>query len=158
MDLEVIESGNGGDLVLKGNDLSFIFGFQNMPYLALFGGNVIASTPVERIPSEQAFDWWGNSLLPNKPEVQFNSLTERLLNNIAVNSSGRLEIENAVKKDLEFMSTFANVSVDVSIVSTDRVRILVTILEPENLDPKEFQFIWDFTNQEIMTDDNNSNT
>ncbi len=157
MDLEVIESGNGGDLVQKGNDLSFIFGFQNMPYLALFGGNVKASTPVEPIPSEQAFDWWGNSLLSNKPEAQFNSLTERTLNNIAVNSAGRLEIENVVKKDLEFMTTFAKVSVDVSIVSTDRVRILVTILEPENLDPKEFQFIWDFTNKEL-TDDNNSNT
>ncbi|KKM20617.1 hypothetical protein LCGC14_1643660 [marine sediment metagenome] len=154
MDLEVIESGNGGDLVQKGNDLSQIFGFQNMPYLALFGGNVEASTPVERIPSEQAFDWWGNFLLSNKPEVQFNSLTERTLNNVAVNSSGRLEIENAVKKDLEFMSTFAEVSVDVSIVSTDRVRILITVLEPENLDPKEFQFIWDFTKQELH--DNNS--
>lgn len=156
MDLEVIETGNGGDLVLKGNDLAFIFGFQNMPYLALFGGNVEASTPVERIPSEQAFDWWGNSLLPNKPEVQFNSLTERTLNNVAVNSAGRLEIENAVKKDLEFMDAFAKVSVDVSIVSTDRVRILVSILEPENLDPKEFQFIWDFTKQEL-TNDNDSN-
>lgn len=157
MDLEVIESGNGGDLVLKGNDLAFIFGFQKMPYLALFGGNVEASTPVERIPSEQAFDWWGNSLLPNKPEVQFNSLTERTLNNVAVNSAGRLEIENAVKKDLEFMDAFAKVSVEVSIVSTDRVRIFVAILEPENLDPKEFQFIWDFTKKEL-TDDNNSDT
>ena len=39
-DLQIIENGDGGDAVLNGNDLSIIDGFQNMPYLGMFGGNV----------------------------------------------------------------------------------------------------------------------
>ncbi len=146
----MIESGNGGDLVLLGNDLATIFGWQNMVYLALFGGNVAGSTPVERIESEQAVDYWANGLInPNTPAVQFNSLTERTLKEVALNSSGRLTIENAVIEDLAFMSDFAQVSVTVSIVTDDRVLIFITILEPDNLEPKKFQFIWDSTKQEL---------
>ena len=58
MDLKLIETGNGGDLVKNSKDLEVIFGFQNMPYLALFGGNPGFSTPTQRPENSQAFDWW----------------------------------------------------------------------------------------------------
>jgi hypothetical protein len=155
MDLELIETGNGGDLVKKGKDLSVIHGFQNMPYLALFGGNVEASTPSKRNKGELGFDYWGNSLLmDNDPEQQFNSLTERTLKNVPLTSSGRLLIEQAVVSDLDFMKSFATIAVTVSIVSVDRVKILVQIKELENLEQKEFVFIWDKTGNEV-TDNNN---
>lgn len=151
MDLEIIETGNGGDLVKKPKDLSVVEGFENMVYLALFGGNVEASTPTERIESEQAFDFWGNVLLMgNDPKIQFNSLTERTLGQVALNSSGRILIEQAVKKDLEFMADFALIKVVVSIISTDRIAIGVQITQPDNLQRKEFIYIWDATQAELL--------
>src|SRR5688572_6826679 len=104
MDLKLIVDGNGADIVKTTKDLVVISGLQNMVLLALFGGNVEASTPTKRLPTEQAGDWWGNSLFfPDDPERQFNSLTERTLNTVALTSSGRVRIEQAVLKDLEFM-------------------------------------------------------
>lgn len=145
-DLKLIEDGNGGDIVLAGNDLSIIHGFENMPYIGLFGGNEV-STPVRRLENEQAFDWWGNSLMP--PSIQVNSLTETLLRKTALNSSGRVLIEQAVKRDLEFMNPFATVNVEVSIDGPSRVNILCKIQEPNNIKEKEFVYIWDGTRQDL---------
>lgn len=150
MDLKLVETLNGGDLVKKPKDLSVIRGLQNMPYLALFGGNVEASTPTKRIESQQAFDWWGNSLLmPQDQSTQFNSQTERVLHSVALNSAGRLLVEQAVIKDLQFMRPFANIAVRTAIVALDTIAIGILIQEPDNLQAKEFIYIWDATKQEL---------
>jgi hypothetical protein len=152
MDLKVIESNNGGELVKNPKDLAVIFGFENMPYLGMFGGNIEQSTPIQRLPGEQAFDWWGNSLFFNENTgLQFNSETERTLNNVALTSSGRKQIEEAVIKDLEFMQAFAVVSVSVTIPERDKVNISITIEEPSNLTEKKFVYIWDATKNELTT-------
>lgn len=150
MDLEVRETLNGGDLVKNPKDFSVINGFQNMIYFGLFGGNVEASTPLVRIPTEQAFDWWGNNLFfPNDTSVQMNSETERTLMNVALNSSGCVLIEKAIDKDLKFMADFATVTREVTIVSTDRVKIEIQIVRLDNLLERPFIFIWDATNMEL---------
>src|SRR5687768_10027209 len=146
MDLQLIEdNGNGGDLVKNPKDLSVIEGFQNMPYLAMFGGCVEASTG-KRLASEQAFDWLGNSLLfANESGLQMNSETERALNNTPLTSSGRAIIENAVKTDLKFMKEFCRVGVSVTIPQTDKVVIGIRLIEPDNLQQRDFIYIWDAT-------------
>lgn len=145
-DLALLEGGNGGDVQLLGRDLAVVYGWQNMPYIAMFGGNVKQSTPRTRNAEEQNFDWWANSLLlPNEPEAQMNSLTERMLLNVALNSSGRLQIEQAVKKDLEFMKPWANITVEVSITGPDRVRIYILVKKPDGLQQREFVFLWNGT-------------
>jgi len=150
MDVEVIESGNGGDLVKKAKDLSVIFGFENMIYLAMFGGNVEASTPSKRLESEQGFDFWGNNLLwPNDSSVQFNSITERRLKEVALSSSGRVQIEQGIKQDLQFMSSFAEVTVSATIISTDRLRVSIIVKRIDNLQEREFIYIWDSTISEL---------
>lgn len=150
MDLKLVETNNGGDIIKNPKDLQVIYGLENMPYLALFGGNVNASTPVRRLSNEQAKDWWGNTLFfPNDAGLQFNSLTEGVLQNVALNSSGRVQIEQAVLSDLAFMKEFAEVSVSVSIPATDRVEISITIQEPDNQQAKEFTFLWDATKNEL---------
>lgn len=150
MDLKVIETGNGGDFVKVARDLVTINGFESMPYLALFGGNVAASSPNVRLETEQDFSWWGNSLLmPNDKTLQFNSDTERALNTIPLTSSGRVLIEQAVRRDLEFMREFAIVKVIVSIPATDKVIIGVRIEQPDNLQRRDFIFIWDATKNEL---------
>jgi hypothetical protein len=161
MDLKVIEdAGNGGDLVRKGNDLSVIEGLQNMPYLAMFGGNVAANTTNKRIVTEQDFSWWGNAVLfPNNENIQFNSNTERILMTTPLTTRGRTLIEQAVKTDLLFMKEFCRVAVAVSIVATDKVVIGVRLQEPDNLQQRDFLFIWDATRSELtqIKDGNNGN-
>lgn len=153
MDLRLIESGDGGDLVKNKNDVSVIYGFQNMIYLGLFGGNVEQDTPTERNANEQAFDFWGNNLLmPNQAGIQFNSQTERALNNNALTSSGAAVIEQAVKNDLLFLNDFATVNVDVTITGVDRIEIHVIMQQPGNLQKQEFIYIWNATNKELTAE------
>lgn len=150
MDLELVENLNGGDLVKTAKDVSVINGFENMPYIATFGGNIEASTPRKRLITEQDFSWWGNNLLmPNDLSLQINSQTERVLHNVALNSSGRSLIQQAIKKDLEFMRPFAEVAVDVKILATDLVAWGIKIRKPNNLQEREFIYIWDATMAEI---------
>lgn len=142
-DVMIIETGNGGDLVANGNDLAMVQSFENMPYLAMFGGNVESSTPIKRIATEQANDYWANSLLfTNDTSKQFNSLTEKTLNTTTLNSAGRIDIENAVKADLDFMKEFAELSVNVQILSDDVVKINITIKKPDNLQEAKYIYIW----------------
>jgi hypothetical protein len=152
-DISIYETGSGGDAFLLGSDVATTDSLMNMPYLAMFGGNVEADTPTIRPESEQAFDWWGNSLLlAQSRSLQFNSLTERTLRTVALNSSGRLKIQQAVERDLEFMRDFAQITVEVAIISVNRVEITVRVQEPDNQQAKEFIYLWDATEQEIITD------
>ena len=151
MDLLISESqGNGGDLFKRGRDLAVIKSFENMVYLAMFGGNPDYPTPPSLNGNEQNRDFWGNQLfLSNDPGTQFNSLTEARLNRVELTSSGRVEIEEAVKRDLEFMREFAEVKVTVSIISDDKIRLDIGIKRPENLKEKHFIYIWDAFQQEL---------
>lgn len=152
MDLKLIESNDGGDLVKLTNDLAVIFGFENVPYLAMFGGNVKQSTPVIRDLSQQAFDWWGNNLFtPNDSRVQFNSETERALLTNSLTSAGRIAIENAVKFDLQVMSDYVNVDVQTEITAPDRLEMSIILKKPDNLQSVTFVYIWDATLQSLST-------
>ncbi len=150
-DLRLVETGNGGDLELIGRDLSMVDGFENMPYLGLFGGNVEASTNGPKKPNEQAFDWWGNSLLmQNNESIQFNSQLERALNEIELTSAGRVRLEQIIMRDIGFMKSFSELQINTSIIATDNYKIEIKIIQPDNLEDKQFVYIWDATNSTIQ--------
>lgn len=149
-DVLILETLNGGDLNKVAGDLALAKGWENMPYIALFGGNVKQSTPTERVDGEQNFDWFGNAF-ETETGLQINSQTERVLSQVNLNSNGRILIEQAVNADLEFMREFATVNVDVSIISDDRVQIDIAIIEPTNLQNKQYRYIWDSTKLSIDT-------
>lgn len=149
MDLRLVDNGSGGEVVRAGRDLKVIEGLENMPYLAICSGNVEASTPFDRTQVDEDLSWWGNFYLT--PAEQFNSETERTLKSVTLNSAGRQAIQEAVKKDLAFMTDFADVSIVVSIESVDRCSIEITILHPGSKQRKEFLLIWDATNSELTT-------
>lgn len=155
-DLTIYETGSGGDFYLNGNDLSTTqSGLFEMVYMAWFGGNPQADTTGNEIPSELRQDWFGNALLfDNEPSIQYNSNLERALSQTALSSAGRIEIEEAAKSDLEFLSDVANIVVDVSILSDYKISIFVSLTEPENLQQKEFQLIWDGVKNEIIIQKN----
>lgn len=148
-DLRLIETFDGGDYVLKGNDLEMISGFQNMPYIGLFGGNEQSTKGQKK--EEQVFDFWGNYLFhPNEPKIWINSITETLLQNVALTTTGRVKIEEAVKADVAFMKDFAVVSVSVQLISVDRIKILIEIQEPSIENSTIFTYIWNATQQELI--------
>lgn len=152
-DLAIYETGSGGDLSLKGNDLAIAEGLLNMPYLGWFGGNPAASTTGNELPNEQRFDWWGNALLfPNDREVQLNSLLENALNTNAFDSNGLRIIEEAAKEDLKFLTNFADIEVEVFIATVDKIEISLKVNEPSNLENKEYKYIWDATKKELITE------
>nr|WP_299067185.1 hypothetical protein [uncultured Allomuricauda sp.] len=143
-DLQLSEFGSGGDVTLAANDLILTEELLQMAYLAMFGGNKEASTKGNELESEERLDWWGNSLLWSQtPQKQMNSYTEQILETVVLNSAGRLEIKRAVEKDLEFLSNIAEVTVEVSILTTDRVEIAVGLKRLSNLEEKNLQLIFD---------------
>jgi phage gp46-like protein len=148
-DIRLVEKYDGGDYVLNANDVQLISGFQNMPYIGLFGGNLEQNTTGAK-QVEQEFDFWGNYLLhPSLQKVWINSRTEQLLKEVALTSAGRIQIEQQVKKDIEFMQEFAEVSVSVRLNSVDRIIISITLNEPNKLNSTELIYIWDSTNSEL---------
>ena len=151
----MIETGNGGDIELDGNDLIMIGGLQNMPYIAMFGGNVDAATQGEKVDGELALDYWANNLLmPQDLAIQYNSELERWLKTISINPAGRIQLQRSVERDLAFMQVFAIVSVQVLLKSADRIKIIITIQEPDNLQSNELVFIWDATEAELTIETN----
>ena len=153
MDLLLTEGGNGGDVFLAGNDLKVIYGWENMIYIALFGhrGGVTKSTYTN---NEFRSDFWMNSLLhPQEPAAQINSLCEDVLHSTPLTSAGRLLIEEAIKSDLRFMQNFAEITVVTEIISTDNLKISIKVVQPDNLQQKDYIFIWDSVRQEILDPD-----
>ena len=82
--------------------------------------------------------------------MQQNSRLEQVLNEVALNSSGRLQIEEAAKNDLKFLKEVAEISVSTRITDVDRVEIRILAQEPDNVQEQEFIFIWDATKQEVI--------
>lgn len=140
LDIKLYETGNGGDIRIIGNDIESVQGFDNMPYMGLFGGNVTDKGD----SVEQNLDWWGNSLFSLETEKSI-SLCERRLQEVSLTSEGRQFIENSVISDMSFLNQFANVGVSVRVVSDDVVNIAVNIARPSLLQDKLYQFIWDAT-------------
>jgi len=155
MDLALYETGNGGDIQLKGRDMAIYYGWENMVYLALFGGNPGFPSNGPKLQNEQAFDYWANELFwPNDESRQFNSLTEKRLQEVSLTSAGRILIEQDIISDLKFMASFAEVSVSVEIISDTRIRMNILVKQPDNLQDKAFVFIWDSTKMELVSDVN----
>ena len=152
-DLLLFESGSGGNLLVLNNDITLVESLYQQTYLALFGGNIESSTTGQELDSQTRNDWWGNSLFDSsKPKKQFNSATERVLDSVTINSSGRIDIERAVKEDLIIFQNIAELNVKVLILSTDRIQIDIQLIQPDQFQDKSFQFIWDNAAGEVIKD------
>ena len=152
-DINIYESGSGGDMSILNGDLRTTESLYQTIYLALFGGNVAASTLGNEVAGEERKDWWGNSLLfENSNEKQFNSLTEKALIDNAINSSGRLKIKSAVEADLTFLKKIASIEINVLILSVDKIEINISLSSLKNQADNSLRFIWDNAKREIITD------
>jgi hypothetical protein len=138
MDFRIIESGDGGDLVLQNGDIQLISEVYNQPYLSHFGGN--------KITSNKDVDFWGNILFL-QPNEQFNSLFESALKTIELSSSGRIKLESAANSDLTYLDGFATATSTVSITSVDHIQLNDIINQENN---SNFAYFWDEAKDEII--------
>jgi hypothetical protein len=144
IDILLFESGNGGEISLLNGDIEMTDSLANQSYLSHFGGNVEASTNGEEIEGEERKDWWGNIFFQNDSTSQMNSELERTLNNTALNSVGRLQIEQSAKSDLEFLSDIAKTDSKATIDGIDKIKIHDSINQIKN------SFVWEATKSELI--------
>jgi phage gp46-like protein len=142
MDLMIYESGNGGDLLLKGGDVQTTEAIYNGVYLAHFGGNVEASTTGDEQEGVDRLDWWGNQFLDE--QAQMNSELERAINSVALTSGGRVTLEKAAKKDIDYLSDIAETTVTAEITGNNKIKII------DKINQTAVNFIWDATKNEVI--------
>lgn len=144
LDLLVYETGNGGDLSISGGGLSMTESLYTSIYLGLFGGNVEQSTTGEEEEGEERYDYWANSLFyPEDEKNQFNSETERVLNEVVLNTSGREKIKTAVNNDLSFLNDFVEYVVEVFILSSNKVGIKISFSKLQGSSNSVLELVWD---------------
>lgn len=149
MDLKIVESHDGGDVVLKGNDLVVTDSLFNQPYISLFGGNVEQSTANVGDSDHERNDFWGNSLLMRDNVAnQFNSNFQKALQETVLNSSGITKLEAVVEEDLEHLKELARLTVRISLLSNAKIKIYIHLQEIETLEDQIFTYIWDATKLE----------
>ena len=129
-DLLIYETGNGGDILIRGNDAVQVYGYENSPYLAMFGGA----------------DYFGNYLIQNStlnvpgstPPALFSSQTEQVLKTTPLTSAGRITILNAMNADLAYLNNIPGTTwnITLSITGPDRLEALI------NINGKTFAMNW----------------
>ena len=124
-DINLHESGSGGEMAIISNDLLMGETLYMQVYLALFGGNVEAVTRGDEIVSELRSDYWANPLFFSvQPNKQFNSLTEKTIQEIVFNSSGRLRLLDVINQDLSYLSDLLDYEIEVEFTSIYHIRIM----------------------------------
>jgi len=145
----IFEDGNGGQLVLRNNEIVQTKSVATLAYLLMFGGNVAADTKKENARGELKFDWWGND--PTEPKANWiNSKTERTLKGSELSSSSRYVIENAVKEDVKPLEKYGKVTVNVSFISINKIKIVISISEPDKINDQSLTLVWNATRSEII--------
>lgn len=150
-DINLHESGSGGEMAIVSNDLLMGEVLFQQVYLALFGGNVEANTIGNELVSEERLDYWANPLFfAENTSKQFNSNTERELKNVVLNTSGRLRIIQLVNEDLSYLTTLLNYDVDVRFVRTNHIRIIVNFTEKGTQESRVLQMVYDNAKGELI--------
>ena len=143
----------GGDVILNKNDIDVTDAIFNQIYLAWFGGNVEQEheDPEDRESGEQRLGYWQNDLF-YKDEYDFhlNGRVERALNNLAMTSQGVYDLELTASEDLEFLSSFGEIEVNVEIIGNDKINLSVKIQQSNEETDILVNFVYDATKQELI--------
>ncbi len=132
-DILIYESGDGGEMKLKNDDLETVSSITNGFYLALFS----SKTP----------DWWGNSeLLADNP---FSSTFEKTLDSVSLNSSGLKQLEQSALEDLSFLKQYGEISVFAAVLDLNKISLKINFKEPSGSE-KIVKFVFDKLRNEII--------
>lgn len=121
----IFETGSGGSIIIKENDIQNDKGIFTPIYLKLFS----SISP-----------YWGNDIF----EIEINSETQKALTENSINAEGLENIKRAVESDLSKLD-FADFTVSLTPVNNDRIEIKI-----EANDNGQFIAIWNSTNNQII--------
>ena len=112
IDITLIETGSGGSIIVRNNDVAVSYGYENMPYLSMYEGS----------------DSWMDDLLFTGDQ-QHNATTELVIAATPLTSVGRTEIEEAMSNDLDDLAAISSStkSVAVSIAAVNRINANIQI-------------------------------
>ena len=135
-DILIYESGDGGEMKLKNDDLETVSSITNSFYLALF--------------SSKTSDWWGNAeLLFDNP---FNSSFERTLDSVSLTSSGLKQLEQSALEDLNFLKIYGEISIFASVLDLNKISLKINFKEPSGSE-KIVKFVFDKLRNEIIEEE-----
>jgi len=150
-DINLHESGSGGEMSIVSNDLLMGEVLFQQVYLALFGGNVEANTLGNELVSEERFDYWANPLFfAENQSKQFNSNTERELQKVVLNTAGRLKIIQVVNEDLSYLNILLNYNVDVQFIGVNNIRIIVNFTQKGFQESRVLQMVYNNAKGELI--------
>jgi|SRR5690606_7939187 len=121
----------------------------NMPFLAMFGGNVEQSQPVFRNAGEILNSWWGNSYGVNE-----NSETERYLRTMVLSTGTPDKLKRIIERDLSFLSDYLDINVEVTIPMVNRVHIGIILSDKKTGKTVESNYIWNSLLNDFDVQDN----
>ncbi len=111
-DILLINTLNGTDAIMDNGGFAMTDSIETAVYLALFGGD----------------DWFMNGIL--SPIEKYNTKTLKALKTNALNSAGRIAIENAVKEDIKPIAQNLQVQPIIQVrLSLDSVEVLIRFEE-----------------------------
>lgn len=129
----IYESGDGGEMKLKNDDLETVSSITNSFYLALF--------------SSKTSDWLGNAeLMKYNP---FSSQFEKTLDSVSLTSSGLKQLEQAALEDLNFLKEYGEISVFASVLDLNKISLKINFKEPTGSE-KIIKFVFDKLRNEII--------
>jgi len=146
-DIAFYESGDGGEMSLKNDDIEVIHGLTNQVYFHLFGGNIEQSTSESLDDLEIREDYFGNFYL--NEENQFNSEFEKTLSTVVLNTNGLSDLKDAADLDLKPLKSYADIETEISIIGLNKVQLIVSLQEPNNISTK-IKIVWDGTKNEVI--------
>lgn len=123
-DIDLFNTTDGGEIAVELGVIRMTYSPRVAVYLSLFGGNVeddgIDGSPLQ---------WWGN-VIETDEAARFRSRTQHQLTRLPATPSSLNPIEDAARKDLEWMiqeGAATRVEVSASIPAVNTVEIAVTL-------------------------------
>lgn len=149
VDVLLVETGTGGDFVLKNNDLAPSYSIENLIPLYLFGGNIEQNTEPGDSENIQNFDWWGNAI--EEDEI-YNSDFERQLKLGVLSSAGVQALVSAAERDLAPLAENYDLLVSGSSPVPGRFKLEIELDGPSN---KKIKKVYLFNGTNIINLDAN---
>lgn len=143
-DVDLFQTLNDGEIFIEGGLVAMSGGLESAVFLSLYGGNE-DDTGRDNDP----FTWWGN-LLESNPSNMYRSETQNLLQSLPLTSANLLRVEDAARRDLQWLldeSVASSVEVIASIPALNRICIEININALG--EQSQFRFVDNWFNQPI---------
>lgn len=125
MDVLIYQTPDDGDIKVQDGVTQLTPGFESAVYLSMFGGN-----EDDDGSAGNQLSWWGNQLDADEAR-HYRGETETTLESIPAVPVNLLKVEEAVKRDLKWLTetrAASSVTVSTSMPAVDTVSIVVFVV------------------------------